>query len=275
MDCGTVQVGLTVMVFIVSLSSGVAMLGLPITTRVVHTWAPLCMTLSEKSGWLTIDIGFAEVARIPAPALHVHDDGLDLLGVALRGVRLAAQLRERRLEPAIGLVLRAEQVECLARIRGIRDAAQDVRGLGRRLRQLDVVAHAGIGEAPGLHVPRIGEHRAGELELGLGQRDAFEAGEIRRLVLAGLEAVGIGVLQASDDRSGTRILDALVEPERREIAVLVERLDRRALFLAGKKAVRLRGQEVADLLGDGAIGGIERCQRIGRGSLLGCSGLLR
>jgi len=50
MDCGTVQVGLTVMNFIVSLSSGVAMLGLPITTRVVHTWPPLCITLSVKSG---------------------------------------------------------------------------------------------------------------------------------------------------------------------------------------------------------------------------------
>ena len=39
-DGGTFQVGLTVMYFIVSLSSGVAMLGLPITIRVVQTWAP-------------------------------------------------------------------------------------------------------------------------------------------------------------------------------------------------------------------------------------------
>jgi len=44
--------------------------------------------------------------------------------------RLAAQLRERRLELAIGLVLRAVAVECFARIRRIRHAAQDVRGLG-------------------------------------------------------------------------------------------------------------------------------------------------
>ena len=86
----------------------------------------------------------------------------------------------------------------------------------------------------------------------------------------GLEAVGIGVLHAGDDRSGTRILDPLVEPKRREIAVLVERLDRRALFLAGKKSVRLRGQEVANLFRNGAVGGIERCQRIRRGRLLRC-----
>ena len=39
-----------VMYFIVSLSSGVAMFGLPMTMRVVQTWAPLCTTLSEKSG---------------------------------------------------------------------------------------------------------------------------------------------------------------------------------------------------------------------------------
>src|ERR1019366_9852693 len=52
-DCGTCHVGLTVMDFIVSLSIGVGMLGLPITIRVVHTSVPLFITLSVKSGWLT------------------------------------------------------------------------------------------------------------------------------------------------------------------------------------------------------------------------------
>src|SRR5262245_1583856 len=50
---GTCQVGLMVMNFIVSLRSGVGMLGLPMTIRVVHTCAPSCITLSVKSGWLT------------------------------------------------------------------------------------------------------------------------------------------------------------------------------------------------------------------------------
>ena len=54
-DGGTFQVGLTVMCFIVLLSSGVAMVGLPITTRVVQTVAPSLTTLSVKSGWLTIE----------------------------------------------------------------------------------------------------------------------------------------------------------------------------------------------------------------------------
>src|ERR1700758_2072660 len=52
-DGGTCQVGLMVMYFIVSLSSGVGMLGLPMTIRVVHTWLPPCITLSVKSGWFT------------------------------------------------------------------------------------------------------------------------------------------------------------------------------------------------------------------------------
>ena len=55
MEGGTFQVGLTVMYFIVSVSSGVALLpGWPVTMRVVHTIAPLFMTLSVKSGMLTI-----------------------------------------------------------------------------------------------------------------------------------------------------------------------------------------------------------------------------
>src|SRR6476661_9010034 len=52
-DGGTFQVGLMVTYFIVSVSSGVDLSTLPITMRVVQTWAPLCITLSVKSGRLT------------------------------------------------------------------------------------------------------------------------------------------------------------------------------------------------------------------------------
>ena len=46
-DGGTFQVGLTVMNFIVSDNSGVAWTpGLPVTTRVVHTCLPPCITFS-------------------------------------------------------------------------------------------------------------------------------------------------------------------------------------------------------------------------------------
>ena len=49
-DCGTFQVGLTVMYFIVSLSSGVACVGLPTTTRVIQTCWLLLITRRWKSG---------------------------------------------------------------------------------------------------------------------------------------------------------------------------------------------------------------------------------
>ena len=42
------------MYFIVSLSSGVGMSVLPITIRVLQTWASLCTTRSVKSGRFTI-----------------------------------------------------------------------------------------------------------------------------------------------------------------------------------------------------------------------------
>ena len=52
-DGGTFQVGLTVMNFIVSVSSGVACFpGFPVTTLVVQTCAPFCITFSVKSGML-------------------------------------------------------------------------------------------------------------------------------------------------------------------------------------------------------------------------------
>src|SRR5262249_46256903 len=78
-----------------------------------------------------------------------------------------------------------------------------------------------------------------------------------------------------DGGRGAGVLEALVEPEWQEVAILVERLGCGALFLAGKNSVRGRGQEVAHLFRNHAVGGIERGQRIDRGGLLGHSdGLL-
>ena len=143
------------------------------------------------------------------------------------------------------------------------------------MRQLDVAADPGIGETPGLHMAGIGEHGLGELELGLGQRLGPRAccGKIRRLVVAEIEAVRLGVLEARNGRFRARILDAPVEPKRREIAVLIERLDCRALFLAGKNPVRFRRQQIANLFRNRAIGGIERSHGVRRRRrLLRCGG---
>jgi len=117
-------------------------------------------------------------------------------------------------------------------------------------------------------VPGIGEDGLRELELRLGRRVGSETGEIRRLIVADLEPVGIGVLQAGDGGGGARVLGALVQPQRQEVAVLVERLGCRALFLAGKNLVRRRGQKIANLFRNHAVSGIERSQRIDWGGLL-------
>src|SRR3981189_1948450 len=53
-DGGTFQVGLMVMYFIVSLSSGVALAGLPTTTFVVQSCVPSLYTLSMNFGWVTM-----------------------------------------------------------------------------------------------------------------------------------------------------------------------------------------------------------------------------
>src|SRR5258707_12814459 len=110
-------------------------------------------------------------------------------------------------------MLRAEGVEGLARIGRMRDAAEDNRRLGERLRQLNVVAYAGVRKAPGLQVSCINKNRLGEFELGLGQSIRPKAGKFWRLLIAGLEAVGIRTLHAGDGRRGARILDTIVEPK--------------------------------------------------------------
>ena len=76
-DAGTFQVGLMVMESICCARSGLGMLGLPMTTRVVHTCRPSWITLSVKSGSLTSTRELRDVAMVPAPSLHVGDDGVD------------------------------------------------------------------------------------------------------------------------------------------------------------------------------------------------------
>src|SRR5262249_6530070 len=61
-----------------------------------------------------------------------------------------------------------------------------------------------------------------------------------------------------------RIDDAFVHPQRHEIAALVERLDDAALFSVGENPVGLGSKEVANLLGDWAVGGVERGEWVRR-----------
>ena len=192
--------------------------------------------------------------------------------LARAALRLAAaHLGQRRLELLKVRILRVEFVERLGHVPRVGDLGQHVGGVRRLLRQLDVVqADALIREAAGLRVARVSEDDLRELEFGFRLRvGTGEAGEIRCLVVARVEAVSVGGLQVSDDRPGARGFDALVEPDRREIAILIERLDRGALLLGGKNSVRFAGQQVAQLLGDRPVGWIERRERVRRNHGLG------
>ena len=112
-------------------------------------------------------------------------------------------------------------------------------------------------------MPRIGQHGLRERQLGLRQRIRRKPIKGRRLVVGLFEAVGVGVLEAGNHGLAPRILHALVEPKRRQIALLIEGFDGSMHLFVGEDAVRFRGQEIANPFRDRAIGGIERGQRSG------------
>src|SRR5262249_4746434 len=171
-----------------------------------------------------------------------------------------------------GVVWRGEIVERGAGVGGVGDLGEDIRRIRGLLRQLDVVADAGIGEAAGLHVAGISEHRVRELELGFGERVRAQTRKGRRLVVVNVEAVGVGALQARKDGLSAGVLHAFVEPQGGEVASLIERLDRRALSLVGENRVGLGREQVANLFRHRAVGGIERGQWIRRRRLLARDG---
>ena len=79
-DCGTYHDGLTSTVSIDALSSGVGVCGLPATILVRQTMLVIAHDLERVVRDVDHHVGLAEIARQPAPALHVGDDALDLLG---------------------------------------------------------------------------------------------------------------------------------------------------------------------------------------------------
>src|SRR5262249_17417356 len=89
------------------------------------------------------------------------------------------------------------------------------------------------------------------------------ASKSRRLIVVDVETVGVGALQARNDGLGGGVLHALVEPQGGKLAILVERLDSRALSLASENRVGLGREQVANLFRHRAVGGTGRRQRIG------------
>ena len=127
-------------------------------------------------------------------------------------------------------------------------------------------------------VAREGEHRVGELDLGFGQRLGLHAGlDLRHRIFARIEAVGIDAGEIGRRGLGAVAHRAVGDPERREVAAGVERLDGDALLLAAEDAVEFSGgQLVAKLVDDrgvagrgggelGAVGCRHRIGDVGRG----------
>ena len=111
---------------------------------------------------------------------------------------------------------------------------------------------------------RIGENSRGQFQLGLGQ--GVGAGlETRNPVVAGVEPVRIGCLQALDHGLGAGGHDAFVEPNKQMLAVLVKGLNGRSLFLVAEDLVDLRIEQIVNFFGDRPISRIECRERIRRG----------
>ena len=64
-------------------------------------------------------------------------------------------------------------------------------------------------------------------------------GERRNPIVVRIKTIGVGRLEAGDGCARARGFDALLQPQRRQVARLVERLDRGALLLVGENLVDL------------------------------------
>ena len=95
-----------------------------------------------------------------------------------------------------------------------------------------------MGNTSGLQVPRIGKHSLREAQFGLRQRIRRKPTKGRCLVVGMVETVGVGILEAGNHRLAPRIFHALVEPKRRQIALLIEGFDSRMRLFVGEDAVR-------------------------------------
>ncbi len=95
-DCGTCQVGFTKMFSICAENAGLGVAGLPTTIRVLNTVVPSWTVLRREVGNVDHHVGLAEIARQPAPALHVGDDGVDVAVPAAAVERIDGGLRPAR-----------------------------------------------------------------------------------------------------------------------------------------------------------------------------------
>ena len=104
-----------------------------------------------------------------------------------------------------------------------------------------------------LRVAREGQHGVGEFEFGFRHRGRVGRLEIGRRIFGRLEAVGIDAAQIGDGFGRARGRRAVIDPERRVIAVAIERFDAGLLAFAAEDAVAAGGEDFAQLLAEDRI----------------------
>ena len=184
-------------------------------------------------------------AGIPHAGLE-HRPSADACGprVAVAGSRFA-ELGAQRPVARMRRIVRAERLAGIGR-RG--HPGQDFGGLREHLLVKDVGTDARIMHAAGLGMARVGQHRIGESQLGIGKRlgPVGRRLEIGRRIVARIQSVAVRGLE-----SGNPIAD----PYRRIAAPGIKGVDRRPLFLAIQDAFAFAGQQFAQLLRNRVIGG--------------------
>ena len=115
-------------------------------------------------------------------------------------------------------------------------------------------------------VAREGQHGGGEFELGFRHRCRVGGFEVGRRIFGRLEAVGIDAAQIGDGFGRARGRRAVIDPERRVIAVAIERFDAGPLALAAEHAVAAGGENFAQLLAEDRIERMRGADATGAGA---------
>ena len=197
------------------------------------------------------DMRLAEVARHPAPALHVGDQRVD------EGcLFLFARFGQLGLQRLVGCMRRVIGAECIGDIAGVRDVRQHVSGLGKFQLVEDRAAHAREADPAGARMARESQDGLRQRQLVLRELVGF-ARKARQWIVGRLEPVGADAAQECGRRLGAIGWFAVGSPQRRKPAIAIERFNARAILLAFDDAVEFRRDHLAQFFGDCGVVALE------------------
>ena len=195
---------------------------------------------------------FLDFALLPRP--FAGSALLTGLGSALLPLRTRGELGLERL---VLRRLRIERVERGADVGALGELAQHVGRAGGLLVEVDGAAHPREGHAADAGVAREGDDGIGQGQLvggKLGRIGIVKA--LRRRIVCRIEAVGRHALQESLRLLGAGSGFAGRDPDRREVAVAIERQHAGAVLRLGHVLLQLGLDQILQLPGDrGVVGG--------------------